>query len=560
MKTLIVAPRNPISGNSADFNYLFPLGLSYISSALKAAGHEVDCLNLNHHEGNVTELVAAKLSAGKPYGAVCTGGLSTAYLPVKRIVETVRSCSQAKVILGGGLVSSEPELMFTALKPDYVVLGEGEETAQQLMRCLEEGSDPSKVEGIGYTPKGNGFVTTTARAPIQDLDKIPLPDFEGLEFETYLDHLTPTSQYFYDLFDHPRAYPLITSRSCPFSCTFCFHPIGKKYRQRSMDSIMAELEAAIPRYRINLVSIYDELFASNRERLVEFCERFSQLMKKTPWEVRWGCQLRVDKLDEQTLALMKQAGCFMVSYGFESYSPEVLKSMKKHITPAQIHRAVELTAKHQISLQGNFIFGDKAETLQTARETLSYWKTHSNSGIVLGYISPFPGTELYASCVSRGVIKDRLDFIENHLFDILNMSETMSERDFLRLQVEITVCKLRHYIVAVPFQVDREPSGMYTVHVKCPHCGQQVRYGNFNLPGKSLYKVITYCRCCRRRFFMMSRAYLLITTVLAALVGITPMALKLKLFVLLGKFRTWMVKKILTGAIDLKGLRRLVQT
>jgi radical SAM superfamily enzyme YgiQ (UPF0313 family) len=492
---------------------------------------------------------------------VCTGGMSTAYLPVKRIVEAVRSSSaQSKVVIGGGLVSSEPELMFGALKPDYEVLGEGEETAQELAECLQHQKDPSSVAGLGYSLPDGRFVTTPPRNPIMDLDKIPWPDFEGFEFDTYLDHLTPTSQFFFDLFDFPRVYPIITSRSCPYSCSFCFHPIGKKYRQRSLDSIMQELETMIPRYKTNLIAIYDELFSADTKRVMEFCDRISGIIKKTPWDVKWSCQMRVDKLDGSVLARMKEAGCFVVSYGFESYNADVLKSMKKHITPAQIDRAVKLTLEHHISIQGNFIFGDRAETLQTARETLDYWKANAHSGITLGHISPFPGTELYTHCVKKGIIKDKLDFIENHLLDPINMSETMSDSDYMQLHVEVATSRLQHYIVAVPSLVMKEKNGMYSVKVNCPHCNGEIQYANFGLPYKSFYRVVSYCRTCRRRFYMMSMPYLLITKILSAAITITPMAVNVKLFAILGRLRSWAIKQIVKGSLDLSKLRKIVQT
>ena len=81
---------------------------------------------------------------------------------------------------------------------------------------------------------------------------------------------------------------------------------------------MEELELVIPKYKINLISILDELFAFNEERIIEFCNRLKELIKTVPWEVKWGCQMRVDKLNTNILKIMKDAGCYMISYGFES--------------------------------------------------------------------------------------------------------------------------------------------------------------------------------------------------------------------------------------------------
>ncbi len=263
--------------------------------------------------------------------------------------------------------------MSRALNADYSIIGEGEEAIVDLLSCLENNDNLSMVKGICYLDNGNYFLTEE-RKQINDLDSIPWPDYESFNYNNHLASMKPTDQYYYDIFDYPREYPLVASRSCPFLCTFCYHPSGNKYRQRSVDSIMEELKERIPKYKINIVGIYDELFSNNKERLYEFCRRFKEFADTLPWEVKWGCQMRVDSLDEKLLETMKDSGCFMVSYGFESYSPKILKSMKKYIKPEQIHNAIHKTLDKGISIQANFIFGDVAETMDTAMETLNFWK------------------------------------------------------------------------------------------------------------------------------------------------------------------------------------------
>ena len=345
-----------------------------------------------------------------------------------------------------------------------------------------------------------------------DLDSLPLPDFEGFEFETYLNNQEPTDMFSYDLHDFPKVYPIIYSRSCPYLCTFCFHPLGNKYRQRSIDNIMQELEYAIKRYRINNIAIYDELFSHDKERVYEFCRRIKELFKQISWECKWGCQMRVDGLDEELLRTLKDAGCYMVSYGFESYSQTVLNSMKKHVTPEQINKAVQLTLKSNISIQGNFIFGDKAETIHTASETLNYWKNNIPAGIILTFINPYPGTALYKNCVERGIIKDKLDFIENHIFDVINMTDGMTDSEFEKLKLDIFEAELKFRMDVIPISLKKiKDTGAYDIRVKCPHCNENVEYGNYKIRHKSFFNIMMYCKQCRRRFFLSSRLYQYVT-------------------------------------------------
>jgi anaerobic magnesium-protoporphyrin IX monomethyl ester cyclase len=534
VKLLIVVPRAQ-PGEAINYKYLFPLGLAYISAVLKQAKHEVDCFNANHYEGTIDHLLGRMLARIK-YDYILTGGLSTSYNQIKMITDAVHKSDRGTgLILGGGLISSEPELMFSDLRPDYIVIGEGEKTICELLSCLEHKGDISQVAGIGYRDLDGTFRYAKTAMPVEDLDSLPYPDFEGFEFDKYLDRMQPSDQYFYDLFDQPRVYPIVCSRSCPFLCTFCFHPAGNKYRQRSVDSIMAELAAMVKRYRINTIAIYDELFSNNREWLYEFCRRFKEFSASLSWECRWSCQMRVDKMDEEMLKKMRDAGCYMVSYGFESYNPAVLKSMKKHINQQQIERAVESTLRNDISIQGNFIFGDPAETSGTAQETLDYWKKHNYAGIMLGFINPYPGSDIYQQCVRRGIIKDKLDFIANHIFDILNMSETMTEKEFEKLQIDIYEAELKYKIYAVPDSVERHKDGTGSFNVRCPHCRKVMDYKNYPLAVRLYFYYMAYCRSCRRRFFMVSRIYKSVSMIIVLLFAVMPYRIKKLLYDLLQK-------------------------
>ncbi len=517
MKILIAVPRLQLE-ETVNYNYMFPLGLAYIFSVLKQAGHQVSCLNLNHYAGAVADILNDFIRCHGPFDLACTGGISTIYQQIRSLVEALRADHpEIKIVLGGGLISSEPELMCNELKPDYVVLGEGEETIRELVACLENRGDPGQVTGIGYR---GGF--TKARAPIADIEALPWPDFAAFEFDKYLDHMRPSDQFFQDLFDHPRVYPIICSRSCPFLCTFCYHPIGQKYRQRSVKAIMAELAVMVRRYQINLIAIYDELFSNDRAWLLEFCREIKALLKDIPWECQWGCQMRVDKLDDEMLKTMKAAGCYSVSYGFESYSPLVLKSMKKHITPEQIDRAIKLTLDNDLALQANFIFGDPAETEQTAGETLAYWRTHAPAGVMLTFISPYPGTELYQKALAKGIIKDKLDFIANRIFCIFNLSDHLNDREFSRLWYEVNKAVIKERVYAKEWSLAPAPDGTFAIAVKCPHCREQIKYQNYALKSRYYFSVMMYCRACHRRFFLASRLFRLAFDILLAVYALRP--------------------------------------
>lgn len=491
MKILAVAPRSEAP----------PIGLAYVVAAMKHAGHEVDCLNLTL--GDTLEIPREE------YSVVATGGLACHYRELQCIAREAKKAG-AVLVMGGGIITSEPELMIRALEVDYGVIGEGEDTILDLLACIEQGTDPGSVASIGFVKDG-AFQLTPSRGPILDLDRLPFPDYESFGLERALELMRPSDFWQRDIFDYPRVYTVVSSRSCPYQCTFCYHPLGNKYRQRSIDNVMNELKAAIPRHRINIVEIADELFSHNEERLVEFCAKFKEYIATLPWEIVWFCQLRVDKLKEEHLDMLIDANCHFVSFGFESYSAEILKSMKKHITPEQIHRAVHLVLERRLSMIAAFIFGDRAETQKTYRETLSFWKEHAQAGILMALVMPFPASELYLHCIERGLIKDRLDFIADHLFDPRNMT-AMSDDEYFRMHVEILKAILQHHPYAVAISYRDE-----TLTVRCPHCRKVTSYRNFDaaaqdkftsmlaLPrSKLIYHKMLTCRACRRKLAVRS--------------------------------------------------------
>lgn len=496
---MIVIPRYNIT-NDVNYSYNVPLGLGYILAILKQQGYQVDCINLNHCKGYVKNIIHESLSK-KNYDYVCTGNISLRYAITAEIVEAVRTHeSNPKIILGGQLITTEPELMLKSLNPDFIIIGEGEETIIELLEYLWCGKDIEEVRGIGYKGKEDNIIITKPRGDIKNLDTLPFPDFEGFDFKELLNNLPANEQ-----FDYPRTYPILGSRGCPFRCSFCYH--YNTYRTRTVDNIMEELAIAVRRYEINNIAIYDECLSIKEDRLNEFCKRMQKFLEEIPWKLRWTCQLPVRAVDKAKLEVMKNAGCDWVSYGFESYSPSVLKSMKKPLTPQQIDRVFHETLEVGMGIQANFIFGDIAETTETARETLDYWKKNCMGQVNLGFIQPYPGSEIYEHCIRKGIIKDRLDFIKNTIspFLVLNMTDNMTAGEIRWLEKDVfcAVVKYRKYVR--PISMEKMGGGnTYVVETKCPYCKEIIKYENLVIENRYNYGFFKTCRNCYKRYFITS--------------------------------------------------------
>lgn len=493
--------------------YEIPLGLAYISAVLKRAGHVVDILNLNEYYADIRhndfaplKMLMERRFRQHDFDVLCTGGLSPFFDTLQQVVLTARQIKPGVItVMGGGIVTSEPELIMDNIPVDFGVIGEGEETIVELLSELGGAQRFEQVEGIIFRGPDGRLVKTASRPLIMDLDSIPYPDYDGLNVDRFLDMQLPVDMLGCFKRDNPRFLPILASRSCPFKCSFCFHPIGDKYRVRTLDSIFAELDYLIDRYAINTLLIMDELFGFNRDYLIQFCERFKL------YGMDLIVQLHVSQADETTIRLLKEAGCIFISYGIESASDAVLKSMRKNSTVAQIENALELTRQAGIQIQGNFIFGDSAETDETVAETFQWWLNNRQYMINLGILMAFPGSSLWDYGLARGVIKDKQSALHDECASLyrLNLTKlsnrnwdhllrTIRHLDFnLRIPAKVISCKTQSF--------DYRKRRLYVLTVECPHCASVMEYRNMHCPWtEDTQPAFTSnrlgCRVCNQRF------------------------------------------------------------
>jgi radical SAM superfamily enzyme YgiQ (UPF0313 family) len=494
MKVLIVAPRYiDVLG---DF-YQFPLGLGYISAVLKKHGHDVFCLNTNKSDTPISQLVHQTVRSFSP--DICaTGAISPYLLQIKRIFRAARAAKpEIFTVAGGGVLSSDPEAALRLLDVDAGVIGEGEETMLDLCRRLTDDGDLSQVRGIVFSH--NGAVQRTAgRPPIEDLGSIPWPDYDGFGFGDTITNQLPSDAYFLHTTNTPRSIDMISGRSCPYNCTFCFHPSGRGYRERPLDDFFAELEFRIRTYNINTLSLVDELFSLKKPRLLEFCERIR------PFNVHWTIQLHVNSVDDVILARMHDSGCTYISYGIESMSQPVLNSMKKRSTKTRIDEAMRWTYDRKIGIQGNLIFGDTAETFDTANESMEWWVKNQSYMINLSRLQVYPGSPDYIEAVRDGLIEDRIKWIDNQ--DVyLNISKLNAfDAEILGIQADVAHRTILNETTPVLFAAETpHPVRGQTVNIvwDCPRCRHRNDYGNVKLsPTLSPHAIRLTCRECRSRF------------------------------------------------------------
>lgn len=466
--------------------YSFPLGITYISSSMKKAGANVIPLNLNHRNGDVYEIVRKEIEE-KNIDVVATGGLSFQYNTVRSVIEAAKRVkSKIITIVGGGIISGDPEPAMIALEyADYGVIGEGEVTINELCDSLENGGQSSHIDGIIFK-NGSDYKTTKPRKEMENIDSIPWPDYEGFEIGKYL-KLSPPG---ISGLNSQNTVFMLASRSCPYNCTFCFHSAGKKYRQRSLDSLFEELDYLVSQYNVGFLCLADELFARNMQRVKEFCER----LKK--YNIKWWAQFRVDDINPELLAILKAGGCEIMSFGLESADNRVLKSMRKGTTVEQIERTLKIVYDSGITLDGAFIFGDIAETWETANNTLKWWREHAEYKTTLNLITVYPGSYLYQYACAKGIIKDRVQFLKDGCPQINVSQLTDKEYSIVVREIMEAPMTLAKTLSQVEAKVIDYQTARITLTGTCSVCQERNAWGSVKLFSSSYLA----CDKCGQRY------------------------------------------------------------
>lgn len=263
--------------------------------------------------------------------------------------------------------------------------------------------------------------------------------------------------------------PVVSSRSCPNSCTFCSKSGGKKYRKRSLKNIFAEIDELINLYHVNKLNFNDELFANNTECLFQFCDRIEK------YHITYRISLHIGKnLTLELLKKMKQSGCSVIFYGLESADDDVLKSMRKHITLEEIERCLKITKQAGIIAEGNFIFGDPVETKESVYKTISWIKENYTMGLFeVAPIKLYPGSQLYDDALENNKIKDATEFIREKcpLINVSSLSE--KEYDYM-LNHELTVIQR----MRLKRQNNLKLLNEYGIKGRsiCSNCGNQIEF------------------------------------------------------------------------------------
>ena len=368
MKIAIIAPPYPLEEAPSP-----PLGVTYVAAACEQAGCEVRIFDYIVRR-YTKEKLAAELDEFAP-DVVGATSVTMNFKGAAAIIQDVKRHNPAIItMMGGPHVSYDwANTLKNYPKIDLIVVGEGEETLRELLPVIQDRAAWDTVKGIAFRKDGQTHFTSV-RAFIEDLDTLPVP----------ARHLLPISRYL------AMGFPvsIITSRGCPNQCIFCLgrRMVGHKVRYRTPRLIVNEIEDIIS-YGFTRINIADDLFTSNKVRVQAFCDE----LQRRGIKITWSAFARVNTVDAEVLAAMREAGCDTVSFGIESGNAEMLKRVKKGITMEQAVKAVQACKESGINAQASFMIGLPGESPETIADTYTFAE---GLGIDYGFhlLAPFPGT------------------------------------------------------------------------------------------------------------------------------------------------------------------------
>lgn len=371
--------------NLSAFMDIPPLGILYVGDALKKAGYQVQVLHISPEQ--VEESVQQILDKNPLYVgfSVFTGSAMRSYAEMSR---KIKRHSNIPIVWGNVHPSSLPVQCLQETYIDYVVIGEGEETAVELAQALEDQRELGEVMGIGY--KLNGEIAITKPRPfIQNLDDYAL-DWSLVDIEQYISSFGNVN----------RAIRFVTSRGCPHRCGFCYNMLFNKrsWRKHSVGFVVSQINRLKEERGINGIMFMDDEFFVNKKRAISIVEQI---------DLPYYASCRIEYIDDEFARQLAETKCRYLLIGLESGSDRILKLINKDIKVSDIKAGLRALSNYpQIQVSGSLIFGFPTETRDEFRSTLKLivelLDNKSNMTFTTGWYMPYPGSELYEFAIQHG--------------------------------------------------------------------------------------------------------------------------------------------------------------
>jgi len=417
MKVLLIYPRYQWAEHG---QMQEPLGILYIASVLKIAGHQVRLLDFTVEKS--LEKLEPEIRWADVAGMTVSSVLFNRALLILKKIKEIKP--EIPVVAGGPHPTADTEGTLRA-GFDFAAVGEGEQTAIELFAALEGGKETIGIPGL-WARRGKEIFPAPARPLIPDINVLPLPDRGLIDYKTYLH-------------SGMLQVGVCLSRGCPFSCKFC-KPMqdmlfGKKLRKRNPESVVEEIEQAIALTGHKFFLFRDDCLTALKK---EWFEKFRAEMERRKLKITFSGQTRVSDLDEDTLLMLKSIGLVGLAFGVESGSQKVIDYYRKSFKVEQSFPAFELCHKHGIGTHCFIMLGAPDETREDVQMTIDLVRKIKPESVTISRLTPAPGTYLHSECIEQGILHDmeweQWDFYKNK--SPLKLRH-LTEEDLMKAEDEI---------------------------------------------------------------------------------------------------------------------------
>jgi radical SAM superfamily enzyme YgiQ (UPF0313 family) len=393
-----------------------PIGLLYIASMLREHGYDVMVVDLKikrrinsslkhiltnealyeNAPESVVEFKAIEDALGlfKP-DIVGISAMTIEAPAMHKIAKKVKELRpDIKIIVGGPHPTSFPEETLSDNNIDYIVRGEGEISSVSLINAILNKQPVNNVKGIAY--KNNGKIVFTSDQPlINNLDMIPMPAYDLVEFDKYKDYrnFTHTGFFKYGI--------LFTSRSCPYRCIYCHAMFGKGFRAHSKERVIKEIKLLNSQYGLTNFLFIDDIFNLNYNRTIDILDAIHNFNKRL--DISFPNGLRLDRLDKTLIDKLKRAGTSYIACPIESANPRIQHLIKKELNIDKARQSIYHIVHSGIYTRGYFMLGFPTETIEEIKNTVNFAINTPLHAAWFFIVTPFEGTELYE------MVKDNID-------------------------------------------------------------------------------------------------------------------------------------------------------
>ena len=401
-----------------------PLNYVHLGGYLREHGHQPHILDqvTGWRSEDIDEYIRAH--------AICVVGIGCMTCEFPEAVNESRRLKNVHpgitVVFGGAHPSGAPEECLESGVVDYVVVGEGEIALTRLLDALQTGHEPEGIPGL-WSVK-NGVIQTNRPAEVPDIETLPPPAYDMVDLEKYYKLDCP-----WHFPKSARVIQFISSRGCPYQCSYCHTIHGKRYRGLSPSKVLDQMEHLIRNQRVEEFMMVDDIFNFDLERAKEICRGLVQRNLKVHLQFPNG--VRGDRFDEELVALMKEAGTHFMAIAIETTSKEYQRLIRKNLKVDKAEQTILWARKYGIEVSGFFMIGFPGETVDQIQQTIDFAVNAPLDAIFISIVSPFKGTVL-----RNDMLNGRFGNVDSQTLESLDQlfptacSETLSLEQLTRMQ------------------------------------------------------------------------------------------------------------------------------